>query len=391
MSITLSQLTYGCDKTYDMQLTAGQGGTGCSIKWVHIVEDTEATDFFHGNELVLVTGIGQQNQDPSKWLLKFAEKLTAKNAGGLVINIGPYIKKIPENLTEFCNNNNFPLYTVPWRIHLVDLTYDLCHRIIANEEAEIGLAAAFRNLIFTPDDEKSYVPVLERRGFHDDDEYMVCSAKLIEKHSKPFGQDYLQLRSIVQKVFARESRQLNTFTQDECLIVVFRGLEPSFVEEKINLIADRYCDENSEFDTRIGLSGQEFGYRGISSAYHRSMSALRVARIKNERVMRYADTGSYRLLLDVSSGDTLRQFYTDVLGKLASHDDRNSAEYMSLLKDYLMSDCSVQEVAAKNNLHRNTVNYQIKRIREILGMSFDTEDKLNILLAFYIGELLETA
>lgn len=50
-------------------------------------------------------------------------------------------------------------------MHLIDITYELCHRIVANEEIEVGLAAAFKNLIYAPDEVKAYKPTLERRGF----------------------------------------------------------------------------------------------------------------------------------------------------------------------------------------------------------------------------------
>ena len=53
-----------------------------------------------------------------------------------------------------------------------------------------------------------------------------------------------------------------------------------------------------------------------------------------------------------------------------------------------MNNSSVQEVAKQTFVHRNTINYIIKKIKEILNCELNYDDKLNIMLAFYIKKLL---
>mgnify|MGYP004732656935 CR=1 FL=1 len=140
MAITLAKLCGDIEKKYNMYLVAGKGGMGNVVRWVHMVEDREVPKFLHGGELIFTTGIGQIDNSE---LLNFVKGLKEHNAVGLVVNIGPYIKEIPKNVVEYCENNMFPLFTLPWNIYIIDITYDFCRRIMDNEKSETSAVEAF--------------------------------------------------------------------------------------------------------------------------------------------------------------------------------------------------------------------------------------------------------
>ena len=55
---------------------------------------------------------------------------------------------------------------------------------------------------------------------------------------------------------------------------------------------------------------------------------------------------------------------------------------------YLKNDCSIRKTAEELYVHRNTINYQINRIKKIMGRDFATlDEKMKLLTAFAIGEL----
>ena len=95
MALTLSQLCVNVEKTYQMKLVAGEDGMDNVVRWVHIIEDVEVSHFINGQELVFTTGIAQRGVN---WLLPYAEQLLSHGAVGLVINLGPYIEKVPPQL-----------------------------------------------------------------------------------------------------------------------------------------------------------------------------------------------------------------------------------------------------------------------------------------------------
>ena len=119
-----------------------------------MIEDEQVADFLRGNELVFTTGIGHPD---GMWLSDFAQGLIRNKASGLVVNIGPYIDAVPEQVIAYCKCNEFPLFTIPWHIRLVDITRDFCRRIISSEQAELSVSSAFKNAIFFPDDFSSII------------------------------------------------------------------------------------------------------------------------------------------------------------------------------------------------------------------------------------------
>ena len=88
----LRKLWKEVEKRYQMHLAAWERGLSGEIDWVHIIESLQVAEFLRGGELVLTTGM----QGKEEQLLKLGKKLWQKEACGLVVNLGPYIKEIPQ-------------------------------------------------------------------------------------------------------------------------------------------------------------------------------------------------------------------------------------------------------------------------------------------------------
>ena len=85
----------------------------------------------------------------------------------------------------------------------------------------------------------------------------------------------------------------------------------------------------------------------------------------------------------------LESIYNENLKKLEVYDRDNGTDYMSFLRLYLKYDGSVQRVAQETFVHRNTINYQLAKIKKILGNNLKTfEERFKILLAFEVRDVL---
>lgn len=162
MAVTLASLCEKSGYLYGMRVIAGKDGMTNIVQWVHSVEDTEVSDFLHGGELIFSTGIANKGQD---WMLPFVKNLIENQVSGLVLNIGPYIKSIPQEVISYCNEKHFPLLDIPWKTRIVDISRDFCNRIILNERKEESIGDALKNFIFFPNEYDKNIPVLECNDF----------------------------------------------------------------------------------------------------------------------------------------------------------------------------------------------------------------------------------
>ena len=100
MSIILEKVIKNSEQLYNMKLLAGEKGLKNIVQWVHVVEQYDMDNFLIGNEIILTTGIALNNKHT---LLDFVKKLYSCKVTGIIINIGPHISKITNDVIDFCS------------------------------------------------------------------------------------------------------------------------------------------------------------------------------------------------------------------------------------------------------------------------------------------------
>lgn len=228
-----------------------------------------------------------------------------------------------------------------------------------------------------------------RRGFHDMVSYTLLAAQLSHPDKPGSGDEWRGMRFLVRKICASQQYPSCIFIQENYLVIVRQHITPQEagrLAEQLAAAVSENCSEPA--GVHIGISDNGLGYDGIHSCYREAVSAMRLAVMKKAPVMHYRDIGVYKLLFGVESSRILSDYVDSTIGKLLDYDAKNNTDCADLLRCYFENDCSVKEVADIFGVHRNTVNYKLKQIRELLGSSFSDEDKMNLLLAFRARELL---
>ena len=279
------------------------------------------------------------------------------------------------------------MFTVPWEVKLIDITYDFCHRIVTGEEIETALATALRNLIFSPENEAGYKSTLERRSYFPSSDYCVGVCGFSETE---LSDDELKkaAASAMQKVLNTSGRQFSFFFQDKNLVTVCPDCKEEDVRKILSTFDTIFNSGGEGATLTCGISPSKQGYAAVSDGYRKAVMALKVATLHGESCVGYSDMGIYKLLVHIKDTSVLHEIYDETLGTLEEFDSANGTDYMETLKRYLENDSSVQEVARLTFVHRNTVNYKLRRIKEILGCELNYEDKLRLMLSFFIKEFL---
>lgn len=104
----------------------------------------------------------------------------------------------------------------------------------------------------------------------------------------------------------------------------------------------------------------------------------------------YDDIGINKLLLGINDHpDILRSVSEEYLNPILAYDRENGTELARLLYEYLMLDGSVQAVADRLGLHRNTVNSRMKQIKQLFRFELTGQKKTELLLAFLAKEVAD--
>ena len=97
------------------------------------------------------------------------------------------------------------------------------------------------------------------------------------------------------------------------------------------------------------------------------------------------EQGVYTLISKITDEKFLDEFVDKNIGKLIDADEINNGNLCETLESFLNHNCNVKETAESLIIHRNTLNYRLNKIRELLCVDFDNLDTcLMLKLAFMI-------
>lgn len=386
MAITVRKLFKNGTFLYKMNLVAGRNGLTNLVEWVHIIEDEDVSSFLHGNELVFTAGI--LNRHP-EWLLGFSKKLYEAGASAFVVNIGPYTKEIPKEVIDYCDEVKMPLFTIPWKTRMVDMTRDFCQRIIHYNHVEDSTATMLKNIIFKTGDVESLVLSMERYGFQRDSSFCFVSVYCDNKNQLMLEEHKDTLKIAAERVARSRKELFISFSYKENLILAL----VDYKEEEIKQFVDQFLlqlkNSNVEWSINMGISSNQQGIHSQDKNFEKALAALEMCKKREETVCYYDKLNIYKLLYAVGDKSVLRSFYEDTIRKIEEYDKENHAELTLLLKTYLENNGSLLLVAEKLFVHRNTVTNQLKKIEKIIGYNpLELEDKFMLFLGFYIKDLL---
>ena len=139
----------------------------------------------------------------------------------------------------------------------------------------------------------------------------------------------------------------------------------------------------------VAVSKTNNKLKSLPKTYQIVLRMLRLAVRADITPMFYDRLEVKKLILAVDDISLLESIYNENLKKLEVYDRDNGTDYMSFLRLYLKYDGSVQRVAQETFVHRNTINYQLAKIKKILGNNLKTfEERFKIILAFEVRDVL---
>lgn len=198
-----------------------------------------------------------------------------------------------------------------------------------------------------------------------------------------------KLESAFERTIYSYKKHWGGFKVDNMMFYILNDFSDDEIEsiaKKIQSEKERYISVNKLY---VAVSKTNNKLKSLPKTYQIVLRMLRLAVRADMTPMFYDRLEVKKLILAVDDISLLESIYNENLKKLEVYDRDNGTDYMSFLRLYLKYDGSVQRVAQETFVHRNTINYQLAKIKKILGNNLKTfEERFKIILAFEVRDVL---
>ena len=399
------------------KVIAGLGGMEKGIRWSYKAENINFEKWVRGKELLIVSSPVTQRKNFD--LYKTIEKAIELNMSCALLLIGEnYVAQIDKKVMDLAENNDFPLFTMPWDVPLLDFFEELGHAISYldnRKDTEDSLLAEiiFGNCINPSSIEQKCrqmgydLSVLEqvfvlhlseqnsketcnRLKFNDDEPSDKCARK-----NQSITND--QIRSYAQTLKEYFS-QCNYPAIVSCYGDRIIGFMRNYADDrkKIIEIFERFAkflqNDLTEIEYTLNIGETCENISKLQKSFHETSkinSVLEHINRKNEIVF-YDEIGFYRMLMSYENTAPMQQFANEVLSPVIQYEKKAHTQLMETMWAYFECDCNLQRTADKLFSHKNTVKYRLQRVEQITGKSFtnryQSQELYNALMIYYFLE-----
>ncbi len=191
------------------------------------VMEIPVEDFVRKNELVLTTAIGCGNNP--ELFLSYVKDVYVSGAAAMAIAIGRHVNFIPQEIIDFCNENNFPLIELPWEIRFSDIIKIIFEQINQWEQSSIIKADTIqRELLKLYLDNHPLEDVLSYlcKDFQMDVELKYGSELDLNEEGEIEGEKYISLDTEVPSIIRFKNGlflqvvPIHMVDQDDCFVLL---------------------------------------------------------------------------------------------------------------------------------------------------------------------------
>jgi len=383
-----------------LTIVAGKSGLDRLVRWVHFIDLPDVIPWVQGGELLIITGIGL-NGDENK-LKEIVHGIIKKKLAGLIVNVGPYIKNVPTEVINLADQAGFPIFELPWEVKLIEVTKEICGHIVMKQTEQRSVKDFLEQLLLCPLENPEVL--IQRAAYYGYDlakahqVAIVSPTRLTEflqgrkaKDEKALIALKLRFEQIIQEVLTIHGRKiLQMLWADNVVLLMPYENESAGVQQNIDIlteILEKIATKMPGLVVTAGLGGRFESLEAARQSYLQALKVLRFAELKtaSKSIYAYEQLGVYKLLFEIEP-DKLAKYYQEVMEPLQTYDNKQQMDIVSTLFVYFEENCNAVKTAKRLFVHRNTLDYRLKKIEEITGRSLDDPyDRLTLQLGVIVG------
>lgn len=379
-----------------LKLRAGEKGLSTQIRWIYFADclqciqnEYKIENYIHGGEFVILTN--RTLTDDREKLLSLVEQFVEHQITALGINEG----QISEALLEYCEKRNLPLFELPEKYPLIDLSQIMCQRLVIEENRQNASEQLFASILDA--EHLSRENVMEQARYLDvnlDGSFCVAEFTYERIQSQSIKGDMLvfgqRIKEIIRTEFAyyaKEKLLLLSQTGSILVLIPMTMLQEIQIRNIVSKIIERVQREHRAI-LYVGIGNSTEYLEDVRQSRNEAAVAVKVAKtmkVEEERILFYKELGVYTLISHVDEPKVLDTYVEEHIGKLLQLDAMNKGNLCETLENYLNHNCNAKKTAEGMFVHRNTLNYRLKKISEILACDYEKlDDCLKLKLAFEI-------
>lgn len=364
-------------------LEAGKSGLHRRISWPNIAQTASIREWLVGGDVILMSGVGLDHS--AAFLNDMIEQAVAGDAACLIILLHrDLIPEIPAETVAYADKQGFPLFSAPWDLQLAMLIGQVSTLILQDQYGENLMNELLEMLLFQreliPEDlMPNLVEKYRLRGPH----IVVTTGCGWENAGvdTPMRLAELPIRRQVNSMMIQTLKGVFSKTyyiNRDWNLVFLIGLRPGQerqLREALKEIRRRAAGDYHGLQVRFGAGNIYREPELFSRSCQEAAKALSLC--DEEGITFFSNLGIFQLLMELPDQRRVREYAVEQLAPLLEYDAKYNKNLLRTLEIYLQTNCSCKKTAEIMYLHRNTLTYQIDKIRSLLGVSLEEAEVRN--------------
>ena len=382
-----------------MQLIAGKKGLHRMVSWTYMVQTRPYADHMNrGNFALIVVDYVRFDYEEAA---RSMEELNELGISGLAVSTVDDREEVPQSMIDRANELELPLFYIRWEgASFVDIAQSIGSLIVQTGVENKKTGDYLYNLLFGYEINDKYVEKISGQfGLDFSRPYRVGVIVIDRKygvnleqdeHTYEYYADCLNREVNNMEGSSMFMRFLNKF------VLLFEARENKEIEHELEQILRR-LDDKPQFKGLIRstciLGAAYKDPRDFGQSYQEAKNLIAKKDIlpnpKNKKVLSASSMGIYKYMFNSGNQAEILDYCNEKLRTLEEYDHANGTFLQDTLLAYYMNGFSVGKTAEALFIHRNSLQYRINKIEELLGMELDDYmEYLNLINCILIKRLM---
>lgn len=366
----------------DVHLAAGHKGVYRTISWPNIAQTVSIREWLLGGDVILLSGVGLNCT--AEFFNRLIDQAMEKDAACLIVFLSPeHISAIPSATLAYAEALGFPVLETGWTTQIAAVIADISRLLTTERYQEEEVSAILEELLYP----QRSIPSDNLRTFIQKNRLNGKRAAAVVEFPEIEDTGYLLRQSILPRTqsvnqIIREVKNVYPAAlwmqrkTDLVFLLPMDGAETGEAQRVFSALCREIRSRYPGMEIHAGLGRVYEDPSQFPESAREAEKALCLCRRDRECVS-FDELGLFQLLMEIPDQEKVWRYAMEKLQPLLDYDRLNRKNLMGTLETYLCTNCNAMETARRLYIHRSTLNYQLSRIRSLLGMELESADERN--------------